>query len=108
MLSDDDSISKFLSTGAIVAIVIGSIIGFAICIVFFVILVSLVRHCSQSRHSRTQGRVLQQQYQYPYPHSWATQYPPDITSVSNDPPPYQSVPPPYTASSVGPTKPPYT
>ncbi len=103
MPSDDDE--GFLSTGVIVAVVVGSVIGFAICIVFFVILVALIKHRSRPRQPPSAlGMVPQQPYQYPYPHSWATQYPPNITSVSNDPPPYNSVPPPYTA----PAKSPYT
>jgi hypothetical protein len=111
MGSDDpETLSNILSAGAIAAIVVGSVIGFALCIIFFGILGSLIKHCSRPRRPRTQSPVLRHPYPYPYPypHSWATQYPPDVTSISNDPPPYHSVPPPYTASAPAPPKSPYT
>ncbi len=104
MPSDDDD-KDVIATGAIIAIVIGSITGFAICIGLIVIIVCILRHCNRTR---SPGMVLQQQ-QPPYPHSWTTQYPPSTTSVSNYSPEYQSAPPPYTASAPGAEKlPPYT
>ncbi len=102
MPSDDyDKLSNVISTGAIIAIVIGSITGLAICIGLIVILVCIMKHCNRRR---SPGMVLQQQQ--PYPHSWTTQYPPSTTSVSNYPPGYQPAPPPYTASAPGAEKPP--
>ena len=97
-----DRISNVLSTGVIIAIVIGSIIGLALCIWTIIIIVCVIKRLNRPRYPATQGMVLQQPYTYP--HSWATQYPPDTTSVAN----YPSVPPPYTASSATNTKPPYT
>ena len=94
MVYDDDSLVSALSTGTLIAIIISSIIGLAICIGFIVLLICLIKHCSKSRGIGSQGMVLQP---HPYPHSWTTQYPSNMTSVSNYPPPYQSVPPPYTA-----------
>ena len=107
---DSDTLSNILSAGAIAAIVVGSVIGLAICIIFFVILGSLIKHCCRPKRPLTQSLGLRQPYSYSYPHSWTTEYPPNITSVSNDPPPppYHSVPPPYTASAPDPPKSPYT
>ena len=108
MAKDDfDSITNALSTGAIVAIVIGSLIGLAVFIAVIVIIICVIKHCNRPRYPATQGIILQPQ-PYPYPHSLINQYPPNITSVSNYPPPYQSVPPPYTASAPESNKSPYT
>lgn len=101
-----DTISNVLSTGTIVAIVIGAIIGLATCIGFIVIVICIIKNCNQRRDPRGQGIVLQPTY--PYPHSWTTQYPPNTTSVANYPPSYESLPPPYTASAPDPMKSQYT
>jgi hypothetical protein len=103
---DIDSLSNALSTGVIVAIVIGSIIGLALCIGSIIIIVCIIKHCNRPSRLGTQGMVLQQPNSYP--HSWTANYPPDITSVANYPPAYPSLPPPYTASASDYTKPPYT
>jgi hypothetical protein len=117
MVSGDfDALTNALSTGSIIAIVIGSIIGLVVCIGFIFIVIFIINHCNKPRYLTTQGMVLQQQY--PYPHSWTADYPPSTTSISNYPPettvdsnyppPYQSLPPPYTASAPESTKPSYT
>lgn len=96
-----------LSTGAIVAIVIGAIIALAVCIGFIVILVCIVNHCNRPKHPHPQGMALQQPYSYS--NTWSSQYPPNMTTVSNYPPSYESAPPPYTAPAPSePTKSPYT
>lgn len=97
-----NNLSNALSTGVIVAIVIGSVIGLAVFIGVIVVIVCLIKHCNQPRYPGSQGMVLQQPNTYP--HSWATHYPPDTTSVAN----YPSGPPPYTASAPIYTKSPYT
>ena len=100
-ISKSDSLVNVLTTGTIIAIVISVIIGLAICIGLAVILVCLIKHCSKSNVVAVEGVVLEP---YSYPQSWTTQYPPNLTSVSHYPPPYQSLPPPYTASTAGPYK----
>lgn len=107
-VSDIDDIADVLSKGTIIAIVVSSVIGVALLIVFIVILICIINRCNKPRHPQTQGIILQQPYSYTQ--TWPTQYPQNLTSVSNYPPPYESVPPPYTAPSapVEATKSPYT
>jgi len=103
MSSDNiDEFANKLSTGVIIAVVISSIVGLAICIGIIVLIVCIIKQCSRPSYPRHQGMVLQQPYSYPYPQSWTSQYPPNMTSVSNYPPAYESVPPPYTASAPPP------
>lgn len=96
---DLQNVTDNISTGVIIAIVISSIVGLAICIGVITIIICIIRQCSRPRHPPHQGIILQQPYSHPHPQSWTTQYPPNITSVANYPPAYESVPPPYTASA---------
>lgn len=97
-----ESLANALTTGTIIGIVISAIIGLAICIGLFILLVCLIKHCAKSSVIAVESAALEP---YPYPHSWTSQYPPNITSVSNYPPPYQSLPPPYTATASRSNKP---
>jgi hypothetical protein len=101
-----DSIGKTVSTGIIVAVVLSSIFGLALCIGAIVVIVCIIKRCNRPRYPINQGMVLQPSY--PYPHSMETQYPYNTTSVANYPPAYQSVPPPYNAPASDYTKAPYT
>jgi len=102
-----DSIANAVSTGSIIAIVIGTICGLAFCIGCIVVVICIIKHGNRRRYP-TQGMVLRQPQPQPYIHPWTTDYPPNTTSVSNYPPQYQSDPPPYTASASAPMKSPYT
>lgn len=102
-IDDYDDFANKLSTGVIIAIVISSIVGLAICIGTIVVIICIIKQCSRPRYPQHQGVILQQPYANPYPQSWTAQYPPNMTSVSNYPPSYESVPPPYTASAPPPT-----
>lgn len=97
--SSFNAITNALSIGAIVAIVVGSVIGLAILIGSIIAIVCIVKHLNRSKSVGTRGMILQQPQPYPYPQSWSNQYPPTITSVANYPPEYPPTAPPYTASS---------
>ncbi|CAF0829907.1 unnamed protein product [Rotaria sp. Silwood1] len=101
-----DTINKTLSVGAIVAIVVSSIIGLIICVTFIIVVVCIIKFCNRPRYPIHQGIVLQSPYQYVSDAS--PQYPSNMTSVSNYPPSYSTVPPPYNAPASDYTKPPYT
>ncbi|CAF0823301.1 unnamed protein product [Rotaria sordida] len=104
--SNYDTISKALSVGAIVAIVVGSVIGLIVLITCIIVIVCLIKYCNRPRYPIGQGAVLQ--YPYQYPSNAPPQYPSNMTSVANYPPPYQPVPPPYNAPASDSTKSPYT
>jgi len=100
-----NSVVNAISTGAIIAIVIGTISAFAACIGCIVIVLCIIKRANRQGYP-TRGVILQPPQ--PYPGPWTTNYPPNTTSVSNYPPQYPSDPPPYTASASAPTKSPYT
>lgn len=96
-----NSISNALTTGSIIAIVAGSVLGIAVLITIIIIIVCIVKQSNRRKIMTTQGMVFQQPqrypYPYPYPHSWSNQYPPNTMSVSNYPPVIQPSAPPYIA-----------
>jgi len=97
-LYDYESITNTLTTGAIIAIVVGSVCGLIFLIGIIICIVCIVKRSNRSRAVATQGMVLQQPQPYQYPQSWSNQYPPNMTSVANYPPsPYQPTAPPYAA-----------
>lgn len=100
---DIDSVRNALSTGVIVAIVVGSVVGLAVCIGCIIVVLCLVKYANRSRSASRQQVALQPTY--PYPHSWATHYPPNTVSVVNHPDAYPSMPPPYTSSASDYVKP---
>jgi hypothetical protein len=91
------TISNALSVGAIIAIVVGSIGALAVLIGIIIVIVCIVKHSNRRRNLATQGMILQPAQPYPYPQSWANQYPPNTTSVANYPPAYPTLAAPYTA-----------
>ncbi|CAF2505672.1 unnamed protein product [Rotaria sp. Silwood2] len=101
-----DTLNNTLSVGAIVAIVVCSVIGLFICIICIIVVVCIIKFFNRPRYPIQQGVVLQHPHQYPS--NAPPQYPYNLTSVSNYPPPYQTLPPPYNAPASDYTKPPYT
>ncbi|CAF0991252.1 unnamed protein product [Rotaria sordida] len=97
--SNFNTISKVLTTGTIIAIVAGSITGLALLIATIVIIICIVKHLNRSRNVAAGGMILQPSQPYSYPSSWSYQYPPNMTSVANYPPPYQSAVPSYTTAA---------
>ena len=88
---DFDSIQNTFSTGIIITIVVSSVFGLAFCIGVIIVIVCLIKYFNRPRSINNMHRIAQPIY--PYPHSWSTVYPPNVTSVSN----YPSAPPPYSA-----------
>jgi MFS superfamily sulfate permease-like transporter len=87
------SVSNTLTTGAIIAIVVGSVVGLAILIGVIIAIVCVIKQINRSNNIRRQGMIVQPAP--PYPQSWPNQYPPNTTSIANYPPSA----PPYTASA---------
>jgi hypothetical protein len=96
---DIDSGEKVLSAGVIVAIVIGAIFLATFCVGTMVVVVCLIRHWNRSRYPATQAVVLRPAYVSPHACTWNT---PMVANYSAF---YQSVPPPYTASTAAYVKP---
>ncbi|CAF1062588.1 unnamed protein product [Adineta steineri] len=90
------TVNDFISSGAIVAIILGSIFGLALCVGTIIIIICIIKHRNQSRCPIIDQMSSQQTYAYP--HSWASLYPPETTSITNYPSVYDS-PPPYVAST---------
>ncbi|CAF3001890.1 unnamed protein product [Rotaria socialis] len=80
-----NELNSALTTGTIVAAVIGSISVTALIIGTIIVIVCIIKHFNRRRGIATQGRVIQPPQPYAYPHSWSQQYPPNITSVENYP-----------------------
>ena len=94
-----DSGEKVLSAGVIVAIVIGAIFLATFCLGTMVIILCLIRHWARSRYPTTQTVVLRSAYVSP---PACTSNTPIVVNYSTF---YQSVPPPYTASTAAYVKP---
>ncbi|UJR21728.1 hypothetical protein I4U23_024805 [Adineta vaga] len=94
--SNFDSISSALTTGTIIAIVIGSVCGLIVLIGIIVVIVCIVKHLNRPRHMATNGMVLQQPQSYSYPQTWPNQYQPNAFNMTNYPTMYQTVSAPYT------------
>ncbi|CAF3266229.1 unnamed protein product [Rotaria sp. Silwood2] len=92
-----DTIGNVVTTGTIITIVVGSLVGLGLIITIIVIIVCITKYSNHSRNVTTEGMILQPPQLYPNLHSLSNQYPPNITSVANYPPSYQPTAPPYTA-----------
>lgn len=90
-----------LTTGAIIAIAVGSVVGLAILIGVIIAIVCVIKQINRSSNIRRQGMIVQPAP--PYPQSWPNQYPPNTMSIANYPPSA----PPYTASEPSYAKPTY-
>jgi hypothetical protein len=96
-MSNYNTISNALTTGSIIAIVIGSVLGLATLIGIIITIVCIVKAINRSNNVRSQGMILQPPQ--PYPQSWPNQYPLNTMSVANYPPAYTASAPNYVQPS---------
>ncbi|CAF4082656.1 unnamed protein product, partial [Rotaria sp. Silwood1] len=95
-----DAREKVLTAGNIIVIVVGTISGLALLIVVITMILCIVKHSNRSRNVTIREIILEKPQLYPNIHSWPNQYPSNLTSVANYPPPNQSTVPPYTATAL--------
>jgi len=85
--SSPDTLSKAVSTTAIIAAVVGTVLGIAFCIGSIVIIICIIKHLNKPRGAVSNGMILEP---YPtYPNN-APYYPPYPNNVANYPPSYTS------------------
>lgn len=98
MASTFSSLGQAITTGTIIAIVIGSVSGLIILIGTIIIIVVIVKKTNRRRAMITQGMVLQPTPAYGYPAAFNQQYAPNMTGFANYPNQYGINPPPYATA----------